>query len=132
MLRFMPTHPRETNLSTESGLRNSAQRRIPPREDWLLERAATRPRSLHDPAVAHDQGLPGEGVRLEGGEKQSRLRDVAKRGEFTVDRVLEHDGLDDGLLRDASFCACSGVCLSAGGGMRSRYAPGGEEHNAPK
>src|SRR5881398_180578 len=101
MLRFMPTHPRETNLSTEPGLRNSAQRRIPPREDWLLERAATRPRSLHDPAVAHDQGLPGEGVRLEGGEKQSRLRNVAKRGEFTVDRVLEHDGLDDGLLRDA-------------------------------
>src|SRR6266700_2970727 len=54
--------------------------------------------SLHGPAVADVQRLPGQRIRLEGGEKERRFGNFLSRGEFTVDSVLEHDLLDDRLL----------------------------------
>src|ERR1022692_3990512 len=58
-------------------------------------------RLLHEPAVADDEGLAGQRVRVERGEEQRGLRHVLDRGELAVDRVLQHHGLDDGVLRNA-------------------------------
>jgi hypothetical protein len=51
--------------------------------------------SLHEPAVTHDQRLPGQCVAFEPGKKNRGLRHVLNSGEFAVDRVLQHHVLDD-------------------------------------
>ena len=50
--------------------------------------------------MAHDEGLPGEGVRLERGEEERHLGHIGERGELAVDRLLEHDVAHDRLFRD--------------------------------
>jgi len=55
---------------------------------------------LHEPAVGDDQGLTGQRVRGEGGEKQRRLGDILDGRELAIDGFLQHDILDDVLLAD--------------------------------
>lgn len=52
-------------------------------------------RLLHEPTMAHDDGLPGQGITWEGGEKNGRLRNILKSGEFAVDSLSQHDVFDD-------------------------------------
>ncbi len=59
--------------------------------------------------------LAGERVRLEGGEEERGFGHVLDRGELAVDRVLQHDVLDDVLLGDAELLPCSGIRLSTRG-----------------
>lgn len=54
-----------------------------------------RSRSLHEPAMAHDQRLAGQRVAFEAGKEYRRFGDVLDRGEFSVHRVLQHYVLDD-------------------------------------
>ena len=54
--------------------------------------------SPHEPAVGHHQRLAGQRIRLERCEEQRRLGDVLDSGELAVNRVLEHDLLDNILL----------------------------------
>src|SRR5262245_12141085 len=54
-----------------------------------------RPPSLHEPAVADDQRLAGQGVAFEPGEENRRLGDVSDGRELAVDRLLQHHVLDD-------------------------------------
>src|SRR5579871_1019775 len=55
---------------------------------------------LHVPAMAHDERLSRERLRLERGEEYCGLGDVLSRRELAVDGLFEHDVLDDGLLGD--------------------------------
>ncbi len=64
--------------------------------------------SLHAPAVADNQRLTGQRIGLEGGEEERRLGDIRDRRELTIDGLLEHDLLDDGLLGDPELARLFG------------------------
>jgi len=77
----------------------------------LFGAPARAPPLFHEPAVADDHGLTGQCVGLEAGEEQHRLGDVFGRGEFAVNRVLQHDVLDYVLFADAEFLGLLGNLL---------------------
>src|SRR5262249_293700 len=58
---------------------------------------------LHEPTVADHNGLPGQSVRPEGGQKNRSLSHIIHRSEFAIDGFLQHDIFDHFLLRDAEF-----------------------------
>src|SRR3546814_1697368 len=58
--------------------------------------------SLHEPAVADHQALPGQRVGLEGGERERDVGDVVDGGELAIDGVLEHPVLHHLVLADRS------------------------------
>lgn len=69
--------------------------------------------SLHESAVAHHRRLASQHIRLERCEEQRRLGDVLDSGELAVDRVLEHDVLDNILLRLAEdACLLGGLLVN--------------------
>src|SRR3546814_10452334 len=57
--------------------------------------------SLHEPAMADHQALPGQRVGLEGGERERDVGDVVDGGELAIDGVLEHHVLHHLVLADA-------------------------------
>src|SRR5260370_32660184 len=89
-----------SNRATEGAVSVVANR---PNSDisYLFSCRRTEMASLHEPAVAYHQRLPGQRIRLERGEEQRRLGDVLDRGELAIDRVLEHDVLDHVLFGDS-------------------------------
>ena len=113
MLHFMPTHASNTDLPTEPGLRDPAQRGILPREDWLLGRAAARPRSGHDPAAGYDRGLAVSEQRARGSDG-GRQFDLGNSG-----RVFEHATIWRNTLMPVSVSTPIAYCAAA------RYGPSG-------
>src|SRR5437588_10208303 len=105
MLRFPPTMERsaltERGRPPRSGTPPDTSNEGP--GSFFLCARARRLQSLHEPAVADDQRLTGERVRLEGSEEQRCLGGVPHCGELPVDRVLEHDVPDHRRLGNAEL-----------------------------
>src|SRR5690606_7729144 len=58
---------------------------------------------LHEPAVADDDALAGQGVGFERGQRQRDVGHVVDGGELAVDGVLEHHVLHHFVLADAQL-----------------------------
>src|SRR5438105_1289485 len=67
--------------------------------------------SLHVPAVADDQRLARERIGGESREEQGDLGNVVEGSELAVDRLLEHEVLDDFLFGDAQRAGLLGNLL---------------------
>src|SRR5215510_2505267 len=85
----------------EIGHEHVAPKWLYPFAECLLRRSSeistccARARLLHEPAVAYHQRLPGQRVAFEARKEHRRFGHVRNRGEFPVDRVLQHHVLDD-------------------------------------
>src|ERR1700722_10045537 len=76
--------------------------RVPARARLTL-RCAIAASLLHEPAVAHNEGLTGQGRARESGEEQHGLRDVFHRGEDAIHRAAEHHIANHIFFADAQF-----------------------------
>src|SRR5678815_6103958 len=75
-----------------------------------------RPKLLHGPAVADDDGLACEGVAGKAREEDRAAGDVIQRGELAVDRLLQHDRPDAFVLADPERLRLLGDLLVDQGG----------------
>src|SRR5215471_16423592 len=81
----------------------SGEGRMVRRAVSVIARANLLRSSLHEPAVADDDGLTGEGVGREAREEHRQLRDIAGCRELAVHGLLQHDLLHDVLFADTEF-----------------------------
>src|SRR5262249_17887372 len=70
---------------------------------WLCCPRSVERDLLHEPTMADDDRLPRQRIGVEAREKQGRFRYVLDRRELVIDGVLQHDIVDDLLLRNAQL-----------------------------
>src|SRR5262245_20568778 len=66
---------------------------------------------IHMPAMADDDRLPGQRIRVERSEHQCDLGDIFDRGEFLIHRLPQHHFLDHSLFRDTELSDLFGDLL---------------------